>query len=258
MVGYPAPTAIIGDVHGCGDELRELFEDLDRAYGRPPVILVGDLLTKGPSPHLVVAELLARRERGQSIRLVCGNHDQRMLLAIVRVQSGGDPDNLPRTERQCWQLLHKRRCVPEALRLLIEANETIEIAGGTERRPWTVLHGGIEPRLGLARTPDQVKIHLKAEEGEPHWWERYRGEDGLLVVGHKPLLEPMVLRREGIPYVADIDTGCAYGNALTAYVPDEDRLFAVPSRQPRGEQFRALKAADGAGSTRRMREALRR
>lgn len=258
MAPTAAPTAIIGDVHGCGEELRELLDDLDRALGRPRLILAGDLLTKGPTPHLVVTELLERRHRGQEIRLVCGNHDQRMLVALVRIQGGGDPDHLPRSERQCWHVLQKRRVVSDALKLLIEANETVEIRGGSTAQPWTVLHGGIEPRLGLMRTPDQVKIHLKAEEGEAHWWERYRGEDGLIIVGHKPLLEPMVLRRDERPIVVDIDTGCAYGNALSAYLPSEDRLFAVPSRQERGEQFRALKTADAQGSTRRQREMIAR
>jgi protein phosphatase/bis(5'-nucleosyl)-tetraphosphatase (symmetrical) len=249
------PAAVLGDVHGCGEELRELLADLDRSFGPLPLVFVGDLLTKGPTPHLVVEEILDRRLAGQRIVLVCGNHDQRMLLALVRLETGVHHDELPRTERQCWHILHKKRLIREATHLLVEANDTIEARGGTDTRPWTVLHGGIEPRLGLERTPDQLKIHMKAEDGEPHWWERYRGDDGLIVVGHKPLLAPMLLRRkDGVPFVANIDTGCAYGNMLTAYLPDFDRLVSVPSRQPRGEQYRALRAADELGSTRRNRE----
>ncbi len=251
MVGYPTKTAVIGDVHGCGEELRELLADIDRSVGSPQLIFVGDLLTKGPTPHVVVETIEERRNSGQSISIVCGNHDQRMLLAMVRVQSGLDPEHLGRAERQCWHTLHKRKCVPDAFRLLVEANETVEYRGGGER-PWTVVHGGIEPKLGLARTPDQVKIHIKAEDGEPHWWERYRGEDGLIIVGHKPLLEPMILRRrDGTALVANIDTGCVYGNILTAYLVEADHLMQVPSRQERGEQFRALRAADELGSTTR-------
>lgn len=247
-----AGAAIIGDVHGCGVELRELLGDIDRSHGRVPLVFVGDLFTKGPAPDLVAREILTRRAAGQSIQLVCGNHDQRMLLAIVQVEAGVDVDHLPRTERLTWSILHKRRLIAQATELLVEANETIECHHRAGARRWTVVHGGIEPKLGLARTPDQVKIHIKAEGDDAHWWERYRGEDGLIIVGHKPLLAPMLLRsksREAI--VANIDTGCAYGNVLTAYLPDEDRLVHVPSRQPRGEQYRALRVADDLGSTRR-------
>lgn len=247
-----AQAAVIGDVHGCGIELRELLADLDRARGRIPLVFVGDLFTKGPLPHAVVREILARREAGQAIRLVCGNHDQRMLLAIVQVEAGVDVDHLPRTERLTWNILHKKRILTEATELLVEANETIEVSSTLPPRRFTVIHGGIEPKLGLARTPDQVKIHLKAEGDEPHWWERYRGDDGLLIVGHKPLLEPLILRtKANEPIVANVDTGCAYGNMLTAYLPAEDRVMSVPSRQPRGEQYRALRVADQTGSTRR-------
>ncbi len=255
---------IVGDVHGCGDELRELLHDLDRALGQPWIVLIGDLLTKGPAPHVVVAELRQRRARGQRISMICGNHDQRMLLALVQVEAGLDPNRLSRTERETWHALAKRRMIAEATELLVECNETIIVQGllppvaslrpPSVREPlrWTAVHGGIEPRLGLARTPDQLKIHIKAEsEQEEHWWERYRGEDGLIIVGHKPLRAPMVLRRrDGTPMVVNIDTGCAYGNALTAYLPHEDRLVSVPSRQPRGEKYRSLRVADDQGSTR--------
>ncbi|MDZ4755818.1 MAG: metallophosphoesterase [Phycisphaerae bacterium] len=247
-------TAVIGDVHGCGDELRELLTDIDRSCGTVALVFVGDLLTKGPAPHTVVTEILKRRRAGQKITLVCGNHDQRMLLALVRMEAGVRPEALPRTERQCWQILHKKRLVPQATELMVECNETVELRGvtaGDPQRAWTVVHGGIEPKLGLARTPDQLKIHIKAEDAEPHWWERYRGDDGLIIVGHKPLLSPMILRkRDGTPCVVNIDTGCAYGNALTAYLPDEDRLIQVPSMQYRGDQYRSLRSADESGSTR--------
>ncbi len=257
----PGEAVIVGDVHGCGEELRELLHDLDRAAGPTWIILIGDLFTKGPAPHEVVREILQRRMRGQRVSLVCGNHDQRMLLALVQVEAGLDPDRLPRTERETWQILHKRRAIREATELLVECNETIELRGGTAERPWTAVHGGIEPRLGLARTPDQLKIHIKSERDEDeHWWERYRGDDGLIVVGHKPLRAPMVLRRrDGTPIVVNLDTGCVYGNTLTAYLPGADRLISVPSRQHRTDKFRALREADATGSTRHVaREPIRR
>ena len=246
-------AAIVGDVHGCGEELRELLEDIDRAHGLVPIVLVGDLFTKGPAPHQVVREILERRTAGQRIGLVCGNHDQRLLLCFVQVEAGLDPDRLPRTERETWHILHKRKLIREATELLVECNETVWLRGGKDVRPWIAVHGGIDPQLGFDRTPDQTKIHIKADgDDDEHWWERYRGEEGLIVVGHKPLRSPMVLRRrDQVPIVANVDTGCVYGNTLTAYLPESDRLHSVPSRQPRGEKYKSLRDASASGSTRR-------
>ncbi|HMN95271.1 MAG TPA: metallophosphoesterase [Phycisphaerales bacterium] len=223
-------TIAVGDVHGCGVELRGLLAAVDRTHRAARLVFVGDLLTKGPTPSEVLRELLDRREAGQEIALICGNHDLRMLAALVQVQSGVSPNHLGRTERACWQDLAKHGMLRLAMRLMVEASETTELRdpAGT----WTIVHGGIDPALGLAGTPDDVKIHIKALDGEPHWWERYDGRDGLIVVGHKPLPEPMVLSgADGRPIVVNVDSGCVYGGWLSAYAIESELLFSVPSVQ---------------------------
>ncbi len=221
-------TAVVGDVHGCGAELAALLGSLDATGPASRVILVGDLLTKGPQPGEVVRQIISRREAGQAIDLVCGNHDLRMLAALASVQSGLSPNNLGRAERETWHRLAHDGTLRLAMRLMVEATERAEI-----RNPeagWTVVHGGIDPSLGLRRTPDDVKIHIKALEGEPHWWERYDGSDGLIIVGHKPLPKPLVLRHDdGRPYVVNVDTGCVYGGSLTAYLIEKDQFASQPA-----------------------------
>lgn len=219
-------TAVVGDVHGCGLELSKLLGRLDQVDPAGRVIFVGDLLTKGPEPGAVIREILNRRESGRLIDLVCGNHDLRMLAALASVQAGGSPSNLGKTERETWQKLAHDGMLRLAMRLMVECAEHPQV--GDPQGRWTVVHGGIDPAKGLARTQDDVKIHIKALEGEPHWWERYDGSDGLIIVGHKPLPKPLVLRDDkGAPYVVNVDTGCVYGGALTAYVIESDQLHSV-------------------------------
>src|ERR1700743_346295 len=69
-------TIIIGDVHGCLDELRALVQ---RARRDPAdrVVLVGDLVAKGPDSAGVVAWA---RESGAGA--VLGNHDAHVLKAV--------------------------------------------------------------------------------------------------------------------------------------------------------------------------------
>lgn len=74
-------VVIVGDVHGCYDELRRLL-DKCRAGADTTVILVGDLVNKGPYSAEVVA--YARQNGILSVR---GNHDEALLKDIHR---GGD------------------------------------------------------------------------------------------------------------------------------------------------------------------------
>ncbi|MBM4098940.1 MAG: hypothetical protein FJ260_03160 [Planctomycetes bacterium] len=231
----PAPppagrhTVAVGDVHGCGAELERLFAAIDADFPGARVVLVGDLFTKGPEPGRVVRAILDRRAAGHRAELVCGNHDLQLLGAIVRLQSGASVDLLPRTERVAIELLQRAGLLREATWLLTEACDRVEVRNA--REGWTVVHGGIDPDLGLERTPDSLKIHVKAFEGEPNWWDRYDGRDGLIIVGHRPVKEPVVLRNaDGRAYAVNIDTGCAYGGRLTGYCIEADRLLSVEAR----------------------------
>lgn len=221
-------TIVVGDVHGCGAELEKLIEAVERWFPAARLIFVGDLFTKGPEPGRVARVLLDRRSTGARVELICGNHDLRLLSAIVRMQAGASLALLPRSERVAIELLQRTGLLREATRLLTEACDRVEVRD--PRGKWTVVHGGIDPDLGVERTPDDVKIHVKALEGEPNWWELYDGRDGLIIVGHRPLREPLILRRkDGSPYMVNVDTGCAYGGALTAYCIDADQILQVPA-----------------------------
>lgn len=69
-------VVIVGDVHGCFDELRRLLEQC-KVDENTTVILVGDLVNKGPYSAEVVA--YARKNGILSVR---GNHDEALLKDI--------------------------------------------------------------------------------------------------------------------------------------------------------------------------------
>ena len=68
-------TLFVGDVHGCATELGRLLDLAEPT----DVVLVGDLFLKGPDP-VGVWRLI--RERG--LRSVLGNHDVKLLKAVVK------------------------------------------------------------------------------------------------------------------------------------------------------------------------------
>jgi predicted MPP superfamily phosphohydrolase len=226
---------VLGDIHGCGDEFMALLESIDRFQS--PVdthlVLIGDLLAKGPRPELVVREIDRRRRLGTRITLICGNHELRHRHAIDRLEAYTLLEELPRVERETIRILMETGTLEDANRLVLEASKTISITNAHACGLWTAVHAGIEPVLGLEETSDHLKIHIKARRGKIDWWDRYDGCDGLIIFGHKPLPEPMVRRNDiDKPIAVNIDTGCIYGGHLSAYHVESDSLLQVRSRQP--------------------------
>lgn len=81
-IGLPREprTIAIGDVHGCNTALATLVDGL-KLEADDVVVVLGDVVDRGPDSRDVIAQLLALRDR---CRLVCiqGNHEQMMLDAL--------------------------------------------------------------------------------------------------------------------------------------------------------------------------------
>ena len=74
---------VIGDIHGCLDELRYLVEALPLARG-DRLIFLGDYIDRGPDSSGVVSYLMGLREHLYENKLVFlkGNHED-MLLSFL-------------------------------------------------------------------------------------------------------------------------------------------------------------------------------
>jgi hypothetical protein len=81
---------IIGDVHGCFDELCFLLEELGYTDNEAPhlrqLIFVGDLINKGPKSIQVLKMVIKLSDNGIA-RLALGNHDYELL----RILQGKQP-----------------------------------------------------------------------------------------------------------------------------------------------------------------------
>jgi len=226
---------IVGDIHGCGREFRSFMEKVSARpeYDDARIILVGDLFSKGPNPELVTKEILIQRRNGRRIDLICGNHELRLLGAIGRIHGGVPLDAIGKHERNTIKRLDKGGVLAKTIPLLLEATRRIQHRILLPAGPATVVHAGIEPTLGLDGTPDHLKTHIKSAPGEINWWERYDGRDGLVIFGHKPVPEPVIMRDdEDRPIAVNIDTGCIYGGHLSGYHVESGTLLQVRSEQP--------------------------
>jgi Calcineurin-like phosphoesterase len=210
-------TIIVGDIHGCYDELMELVEKVDLKED-DRVISVGDLITKGPKNREVL-ELFMTDAR---FTTVIGNHD----LALRRKWSGEDVELKPAQKEAHKELKGEKDAYTSFLNRL-----PFMIDLGTH----LVVHAGLRPNVELysQTTGDMTRLRTlggdrESEEGTP-WYHVYYG-DKVVLFGHWPSPEP----RRGKKAIG-LDTGCVYGYNLTAYIIESEEFVTVRAKRPYDE-----------------------
>ncbi len=206
-------TIVVGDLHGCFDELEALLKKVDFSED-DQVICVGDLVTKGPK-NKEVLELFMSDKR---FRTVIGNHD----LALRRKWLGEDIELKPAQKEAHKELKGEKDAYVAFLSTL-----PFMIDLGTH----LVVHAGIRPGVELhsQTTGDLTRIRTlgadrESDEGTP-WYHTYYGEK-IILFGHWPDSEP----RRGKSAIG-LDTGCVYGYELTAYIIETEEFVSVKAKK---------------------------
>jgi hypothetical protein len=213
-------TIVVGDVHGCREELERLLRTVHFRADEDELLLVGDLVSKGPDSSGVIA--LVREVGGVS---VLGNHELRLLryrqTKDADILKPYDPDTLAQLKADDWRFLE----------------EMPKLVQRTWPREILVVHGGILPDVPLADQDVDVCTHLRLIDGKgrpyrglpgpscAHWSKRWEGPPHIFY-GHTPLDEI-----DRSPWATNLDTGCVYGGKLTAWVSPGERFVQVPARK---------------------------
>ena len=129
-------SIIIGDVHGCADELEQLLESVSSTE-QDSVYFVGDLVARGPKSTRVLALF---RELGAAG--VLGNHEARLLEArAARREGRAGPRLGPAHERLMTELGSADWELLEQLPL------TLDLPG----HGICIVHAGVVPGVPLTR-----------------------------------------------------------------------------------------------------------
>lgn len=248
-------TIIIGDVHGCLDELKQLLDKAEYDATTTRVVLVGDLVNKGPYSAACVS--YARKMNFNAVR---GNHDVAALRARARREAlrdggassddavGDDEDKYAYTDAWSAADVAYLEGLPYTLHLA---------ADGV-----LVVHAGLVPGVALEDQSVEAMCTMRnlvtrdeegardearnmngarrvrwlptprANEGEA-WAAIWRPGDGSapadvehIVFGHDA--KRGLQRHE---FTTGLDTGACYGRDLTALVLPERRLVSVRARR---------------------------
>ena len=223
-------TVFVGDVHGCSGELRSLLREIGFEAGADRLLLTGDAFSRGPDPAGVWQVI---GETGAE--MVLGNHDDRLLRQLGLLAQGQEIEyRWPDQRTTVEQLL------PVAGELLPWLRE---VPLWIEEEQFLLVHAGIDPEAGLARTTRKQFLSIRlwppgpGVDG-PRWHQHIEPPAGTVVFGHDAPGGLVRVYREGEseaagdpPCLLGLDTGCVYGGRLSAWLLEERRLVQVDSER---------------------------
>jgi protein phosphatase len=269
------PFDIIGDVHGCCDELEELLAALGYvkddgaggdasagaeagtggAWAHPEgrtAIFVGDLVDRGPRIVDTLKTVMSMARAGTAM-CVPGNHDIKLKRKLeghdVKISHGLDLSlaeldrETPEFRADAQRFLHKlvsHYVLDEGALVVAHAGLKEEMQGRASAKVRDfALFGDVTGET------DEYGLPVRN-----NWAADYRGRASV-VYGHTPVPKPEWLNR-----TINIDTGCVYGGRLTALQWPEKTLMSVPARAVYAESKRPFLQAAGEARTLNASSAL--
>ena len=247
------PFDIIGDVHGCFEELVILLQrlgyrvetraddtgDIGFSVTHPQgrkVLFVGDLVDRGPAVAKVLNLAMSMTADGTAL-CVAGNHEAKLVRKLqgrkVRI-SHGLAATLAQLEAESPEFQQRAAAFLDGLishYVLDDGNLVVAHAGlkadyqgrASARVRDFCLYGETTGET------DEFGLPVRAD-----WAAAYRGQ-AMVVYGHTPVVEPAWLNR-----TINIDTGCVFGGRLTALRYPEKELVSVAAAQVYCEPVRPV------------------
>ena len=207
---------IYGDIHGCYDEFVSLRNQINPQKDDIEVC-VGDIITKGKNSVKTLNFIIKN-----NIKSVCGNHEDKIIRYLNHQKSNKENPIILNNDEQniIDNLTEKHIQFLENLPLFLKFQNII------------IVHGGLQNYMNLNNLSKKDKQRIlrlryldenyefiaygKEDEKSIFWTDIYDGNQGFIIYGHQWLKEVNKSK-----FAIGIDTGCLYGNKLSAIVfPD--------------------------------------
>lgn len=241
------PFDIIGDIHGCYDELILLLVDLGyeipSEQGTPishpdgrKVVFLGDYVDRGPKV-VNVLKLVMRMYKDGIALCVPGNHDVKLARALRGknvTPTHGLEESLSQLENESNEF---KAQIAEFIEGLVSHYELddgkLVVAHAGMKQEYQGRASGRVREFALygetTGETDEFGLPIRLD-----WTEEYRG-DATVVYGHTPVSEPQWINR-----TINVDTGCVYGGKLTALRYPEKEMVSIAANQTYYEPAKPL------------------
>ena len=250
------PFDIIGDVHGCFDELVTLLKRLgyrfetraDAAGGTDfsvthpqgrKAVFVGDLVDRGPGVAKVLKLVMSMAEDGAAL-CVAGNHESKLVRKLqgrnVQV-SHGLAESLAQLDIESPEFRQQVAAFLDGLisHYVLDGGDLVVAHAGLKAEYQGRASARVRDFCQYGETTgetDEFGLPVRA-----NWASSYRGR-AMVVYGHTPVVEPAWLNR-----TINIDTGCVFGGKLTALQYPERELVSVSAERVYYEPVKPLAEA---------------
>jgi len=249
--GEHGPFDIIGDVHGCFDELQELMTMLGYSVQKNgdgyrvsvpenrKAIFLGDLVDRGSKIPDVLRLVMGMVQAGTAL-CVPGNHDMKLLQKLrgkdVKM-AHGLAGSVAQLETESPEFKSKIAEFLDSLisHYVLDDGKLVVAHAGMKEEMQGRGSGAIRSFALFGETTGETD-----EFGLPvryNWAADYRGRASV-VYGHTPITEPQWLNR-----TINIDTGCVFGGKLTALRYPEQEIVSVPAHRVYYEPAKPLTPA---------------
>lgn len=231
---------IIGDIHGCYEEFKQLtnklgYEWIDDCplHSERKLAFVGDITDRGPQSLKMVELVYSIVMEQKNGYYVPGNHCNKLyrffLGRNVQVTHG-----LETTVAEYEDLAKKDKT--NVREKFIRLYETSPLYHVLDDKKLVIAHAGIKEDL-IGKQGEKVKTFVlygditgkTNPDGTPvrrDWAKTYHGP-ATIVYGHTPVKDPRIVNN-----TYNIDTGAVFGGNLTALRYPEMELISVPSSMP--------------------------
>ncbi len=230
---------VIGDVHGRLDLLEDLVRRIRDDNDRRPtaevrLILLGDLIDRGPDSAAVVTYCRNIARHSRRCIILKGNHEAAMVLALrgnrrmlaAWLRMGGD------ITLQSWGVDVRSIHDGASRKLLAEARKAVtdDVLDWMDARPLSLqiggylfVHAGIRPHVALADQQEEDLLWI----GDP--FLESADDHGVIVVhGHTIDPDGPIFRHNRI----GIDTGAYHTDRLTALVLERSSVGVLTTGTP--------------------------
>ncbi len=252
------PVAVIGDVHGQTDKLREIIRQLASVpkINQRWIVFIGDLVDRGPDPAGTVQLYCDLAKQHGKVTWLCGNHELAMACSLGLIKTPDFVDFSGRwldhydshTTFQSYGVKHRdmeglRAALPEEhIRLLSD------LPWGIEHSDYLFVHAGLDRNL-----PFETQVRILRERdyslSHPPW---LYSKDFILtgppadspvtvVMGHVPI--PKVTFGNGL--IATDTTGGVGGDLSCVLLPENIVLTSGAQQSQTPQSGRRVPAAAG-------------
>ncbi|MDR1105394.1 MAG: polynucleotide kinase-phosphatase [Treponema sp.] len=241
------PFDIIGDVHGCYDELCALLEKMGYTVDRtacialPPAnrraVFLGDLCDRGPKSAEALRLAMNMAEAGTAL-CIPGNHEVKLLRKLrgadVKLSHGLD-STVTQMEQESPEFIERVSAFLDGLvsHYVLDRGRLVVSHAGLKEAWQGRSSGRVRSFCLYGETTgetDEFGLPVRLD-----WANEYRGK-ALVVYGHIPSREPRFLNN-----TICIDTGCVFGGSLSAYRYPEAEVVSVTAAR---EYYAPVKSLD--------------